>query len=189
MTTISIIGTGNMGRAIGAIAEAGRHQVQYVGRKATDLTGDIVVFAVPYPAVAELIETYRDQLAGKIVVDITNPLDFNTFDGLTVPAGSSAAEVIAAALPQSEVVKAFNTTFGATLAAKSIGALPTTVLIAGDSDSAKKAVADLATGGGLQVADAGALKRAHELEAIGFFQITLAAKETIGWTGGLALVR
>jgi predicted dinucleotide-binding enzyme len=105
-----------------------------------------------------------------------------------VPAGSSAAEVIAVELPQSDVVKAFNTTFGATLAAKSVGSQPTTVLIAGDSDEAKKTVAELATGGGLQTADAGALKRAHELEAIGFLQITLAAKETIGWTGGLALV-
>jgi 8-hydroxy-5-deazaflavin:NADPH oxidoreductase len=189
MTTISIIGTGNMGKAIGAIAEAGHHQVQYVGRAATDLTGDVVVLAVPYPAVAELIETYRGQLAGKVVVDITNPLDFSTFDRLTVPDGSSAAEVIAAALPESAVVKAFNTTFAATLAAKSVGGHPTTVLIAGDSGSAKKTVADVATGGGLQAVDAGALKRAHELEAIGFLQITLAAKETIAWTGGLAVVR
>jgi 8-hydroxy-5-deazaflavin:NADPH oxidoreductase len=189
MTSISIIGTGNMGKAIGALAEAGQHDVQYVGREATDLTGDVVVLAVPYPAVAEIVATYRDQLAGKTIVDITNPLDFTTFDALTVPAGSSAAEVIAAELPDSHVVKAFNTTFGQTLSTKTVGALPTTVLIAGDNDEAKGKVAKLASAGGLQTADAGSLKRAHELEAIGFLQITLASKETIGWAGGLALVR
>ena len=55
-----------------------------------------------------------DSLAGKVVVDITNPLNFETFDSLTVPADSSAAAEIAAALPQSQVLKAFNTTFAAT---------------------------------------------------------------------------
>jgi hypothetical protein len=70
------------------------------------------VLAVPYPAVAYVIVKRADQLAGKVAVDITNPLNFETFDSLTVPAGASAA----AALPQSRVVKAFNTTVAATLA-------------------------------------------------------------------------
>ena len=81
------------------------------------VTGDIVVLAVPYPAVSAVIAERGDTLAGKIVVDITNPLNFETFDSLTVPADSSATAEIAAALPASRVLKAFNTTFAGTLAA------------------------------------------------------------------------
>ena len=80
------------------------------------MTGDIVVLAVPHPAVEAIVAAYGDQLAGKIVVDITNPLDFATFDSLVVPADSSKAAEIAAQLPSATVLKAFNTTFAATLA-------------------------------------------------------------------------
>ena len=76
-------------------------------------------------------------MAGKTVVDITNPLNFETFDSLTVPADSSAAAELAAALPSSKVLKAFNTTFAATLGAKEVGPNKTTVLIAGDDADAK----------------------------------------------------
>ena len=89
-------------------------------------------------------------LAGKIVVDITNPLNFETFDSLVVPADSSAAAEIAAALPQSRVLKAFNTTFAATLAAGTVGPLTTTVLIAGDDADAKATLAGVVTSGGLR---------------------------------------
>ena len=87
------------------------------------------------------------------------------------------------------MLKAFNTTFAATLASKKIGTADTTVLIAGDDESAKTTLASLITAGGLQAIDAGSLKRAHELEALGFLQLTLAAAEKIGWTGGFATVR
>jgi hypothetical protein len=111
--------------------------------------------AVPYPAVADIISQRVGQLAGKVVVDITNPLDFETFDSLTVPADGSAASQIAAALPQLQVVKAFNTTFAATLAASQVGPLPTTVLIAGDDPDAKALLAGVVTAGGLPAVDAG----------------------------------
>jgi 8-hydroxy-5-deazaflavin:NADPH oxidoreductase len=68
---------------------------------------------VPCPAVAAVIAQRADELAGKIVVDITNPLNFETFDSLAVAADGSATAAIAAALPQSRVLKAFNTTFAA----------------------------------------------------------------------------
>jgi predicted dinucleotide-binding enzyme len=124
---------------------------------------------------------------GKIVIDITNPLDFETFDSLVVPADSSAAAQIAAALPESRVLKAFNTTFAATLAAGTVGPLTTTVLIAGDDADAKSSVARVFTSGGLHVIDAGSLKRARELEAVGFLQLTLAVNEKISWTGGFGI--
>ena len=136
------------------------------------------MLAVPYPAVAYVIAKRADQLAGKIVVNITNPLNFESFDSLTVPADGSAAAEIAAALPQSRVVKAFNTTFAATLASSTAGPLPTMVLIAGDDADAKALLA----GGD------GALRRARELEALGFLQLTLAVSEKVPWTGGFGVV-
>jgi predicted dinucleotide-binding enzyme len=126
-------------------------------------------------------------LAGKVVVDITNPLDFTTFDSLTVPADSSAAAEIATALPRSRVLKAFNTTFAGTLVSGVVGPLPTTVLIAGDDADAKALLAGIVTAGGLRAVDAGSLRRARELEAIGFLQLTLAAGEKISWNGGFGL--
>ena len=190
MTRISIIGTGNMGSAIADIAAKGGHTVERFNQSSGDqpVTGDLVVLAVPYPAVADVIAKRGGQLAGKVVVDITNPLNFQTFDSLTVPADSSATAQIAAALPQSRVIKAFNTTFAATLASGALGNLPTTVLIAGDDTDAKAQLADLITAGGLRAIDAGPLRRARELEALAFLQITLAAAQKLPWTGGFAVV-
>ncbi len=192
MATVSIIGTGNMGQAIAGLAAKGGSTVQLIGSADHDsrVTGDVVVLAVPHPAIAQVLAERADQLAGKVVVDITNPVDFATFDSLVVPADSSKAAELAAALPQSKVVKAFNTTFAGTLVSGSVGTVgdnPTTVLIAGDDADAKAAVAALVTGGGLQAVDAGSLKRARELEALGFLQISLAAAEKVSWAGGFAV--
>ncbi|MCX7521390.1 NADPH-dependent F420 reductase [Microbacterium sp. STN6] len=191
MTAVSIIGTGAMANAIGGVLAGGGATVEYIGHseKTDTVSGEIVVLAVPYPAVSGIIAQYGDQLSGKIVVDITNPLNFETFDSLTVPQGSSAAAEIAAVLPESRVLKAFNTTFAATLGAKKVGPLQTTVLIAGDDAEAKSALSALVAAGGVAAIDAGSLRRAHELEALGFLQLTLAAGEQIAWTGGFGLVR
>jgi len=189
MTHLTIIGTGNMGQAIAGLATRGGHTVQLLGETdaATAVEGDIVVLAVPFPAISDVLTARGSSLAGRIVVDITNPLDFATFDSLTVPADSSATAEIASALPDSRVLKAFNTTFAATLAAGTVGPLTTTVLIAGDDADAKAALAQVVTDGGLAAIDAGGLRRARELEAQGFLQLTLAAAEKISWTGGFAV--
>lgn len=192
MTNVTIFGSGNMGSAIGDILAAGGASVEHITTatpRPAAVSGDIVVLAVPYPALADIAESYREQLAGKTVVDITNPVNFDTFDSLVVPAGTSATAELAAALPDSHVLKAFNTTLAATLAAKTVGANATTVLIAGNDAAAKRALADAITAGGLDAIDAGSLSRAHELEAMGFLQLTLAATEKIGWTGGFGVVR
>ena len=190
MAHVSIIGNGNMGQAISGIVTAGGNSVEVFGRADAQkpVTGDIVVLAVPYPAVADIIAQRSGQLAGKTVVDITNPLNFETFDSLTVPADGSAASEIAGALPESRVVKAFNTTFAATLASSQIGQLPTTVLIAGDDPDAKALLAEVISAGGLRTVDAGSLRRARELEALGFLQLTLAANDKIPWTGGFGVI-
>jgi 8-hydroxy-5-deazaflavin:NADPH oxidoreductase len=190
MAHLSIIGTGNMGQAIASVAGKGGHTVQLLGSSDTDtqVTGEVVVLAVPYPAIGEVIAQRGESLAGKIVVDITNPLNFETFDSLVVPADGSATAEIAAALPQSRVLKAFNTNFASTLTAGAVGPLTTTVQIAGDDADAKSTLAGIVTSGGLEAVDAGALARARELEALGFLQLTLAVGEKVSWTGGFGVV-
>ncbi|MBO3084663.1 NADPH-dependent F420 reductase [Cellulomonas fengjieae] len=201
MSTVTIVGAGNMGGAIAWRVIAGGNEAQVLtrqplkvaipgathGRVGDPITGDIVVLALPYGAVAEVLARYEGQLDGKVLVDLTNPLDFSTFDSLVVPVGSSAAEVIAQAVPGASVLKAFNTNFAATLTSGAVGQEDTTVLVAGDDADAKAALTSVVEAGGLRAVDAGSLKRAHELEALGFLQLTLAAAGKTSWTGGFGL--
>lgn len=190
MNKVTIIGGGNMGKAISELVTKGGNTVEILTRSdsTTAVTGEIVVLAVPYGALDEIVAQRGDELAGKVVVDITNPLDFQTFDSLVVPADGSAAAELAAKLPQAKVVKAFNTNFAATLGTGKVGQNTTTVLVAGDDADAKQGVVSFVKAAGLNALDAGSLKRARELEAIGFTQLVLAASEQIGWTGGFAVV-
>ena len=190
MAHLSIIGTGKMGQAIAGVGGKGGNTVELFDQSDHDkpITGDIVVLAVPFPAVADVVTRRGGQMSGKVVVDITNPLNVETFDDLTVPPDSSAAAEIAAALPESRMIKAFNTNFAGTLAAGTVGGLPTTVLLAGDDPDAKADLIGVVTAAGLRAVDAGGLKRARELEALGVLQISLAANEKISWTGGFAVV-
>ena len=194
MASITIIGTGNMAKGIGTRALAGDYDLQLLGHEpgeATDLAaeldgnvttgvagdapaGDLVVLALPYDAALEIVRDYGDALAGKVVIDITNPVDMATFDRLVTPAGSSAAEEIEkVAADGVHVVKAFNTTFAGTLVDGRVGNEPLDVLIAGDDADAKQQVSDLAAAGGLRPIDAGPLRRAQQLEALGFLHMAL----------------
>ena len=188
MTTIDILGKGNMGSTIAGLAEKAGHTVELFDSSDADkpVTGDLVVLAVPHAAVADILAQRGEQLAGKVVVDITNPLDYQT-GNLTVPADSSSAAQIAEALPTARVLKAFNTNFGPTLAAGTVGDQTTTVLIAGDDEQAKTQLADIVTAAGLNATDVGPLARARELEALALLQIGLAMTGKTSWTGGFAL--
>lgn len=192
MTRFSIIGTGNMAQAIGGVLAKGGSAVDYIAHDqvgSAPVDGEVVVLAVPYGAVAGIVDAYVGQLAGKTIVDITNPVNFETFDSLVVPADSSAAAELQAKLPHSQVLKAFNSTFAGTLASGQVGGQQTTVLIAGDDQEAKQTLEAAVRAGGLGAIDAGSLSRARELEALGFLQITLAAGEKVSWAGGFAVVR
>jgi len=205
VTAVTIIGAGNMGAAIAGVAANGGNTVQVLtkdpqkasaaipaathGTVGEPITGDVVILALPYAAIAEVLGKYAGELDGKVIVDITNPVDFATFDSLVAPVGSSAAAVIAETLPGSSVLKAFNTTFAATLASGTVGVESTAVLIAGDDGDAKAALAAVIEAGGLRAVDAGSLRRAHELEALGFLQLTLAAGDKTSWTSGFALAK
>ncbi len=142
------------------------------------------MFAVPYPAVSEVVDRYSDELDGKVVVDITNTVDVSTFEPLVIDAGSAAQE-IADAVPGARVVKAFNTTFAGTLVDGEVAGQPLDVLMASDDADAKSTVGQLVTDGGLRAIDAGPLARAHELEALGYLHMAL--QEPLGTGFGSAV--
>jgi predicted dinucleotide-binding enzyme len=190
MSNISIIGTGNMARTIGALAVAGGNTVEVIGRdqsKAAELAkalggstttgefgavpaGDIVIVALGYADVVPVVAQYGNALAGKVIVDICNPVN-STGDGLAIPDGTSIAQNVAGAAPASaSVVKAFNTTFGAVLAKGQ----PLDVFIAGDDERAKAAVAEFVDSLKLRPLDVGGLDLAHYLEGTGLVMIGLA---------------
>jgi predicted dinucleotide-binding enzyme len=127
---------------------------------------------------------YGDQLAGKTVVDITNPVDPQTYAPLRVEAGS-AAEEIAQKAPGAKVVKAFNTTFAGSLVDGEVAGQPLDVFVASDDDEAKDKVRELAGSGGLRVLDAGPLAHARQLEGAGYLH--MAIQPGLGGTYASAL--
>lgn len=205
MTSVSIIGSGKMGAAIAEVATRAGANVQIIKRSATspsaarpgfdygvmgdELTGDLVVLAVPYAAYPSIIEQYGDRLAERVVIDISNPIDFSTYDELRSPADSSTAAELAKLLPEgAAVVKAFNVNLGDTLTSGTNGTTVTTVLFAGDYADAKIAVAGLIEGAGMRAVDVGPLTRARELEAMGFLQIVMAALGKTRYESGFTLL-
>lgn len=189
MTDVTIFGNGNMGTAIAGVLGKGGATVTHIGSddSSATVTGDVVVLAVPHPAVAEIIAAYGDQLAGKVVVDITNPLNA-TYDGLVTDGGKSAAEELASLLPGSKVVKAFNTTFAGTLVAGTAGGQALDVLVAANDADAKATVLGLVSDGGLRAIDAGGLGRARELEGLALLGITLQGPLGLGFQSAWKLV-
>lgn len=99
-----------------------------------------MVLAVYYPDAQTAVEQYGDDLSGKVVVDITNPVN-EAFDGLVTPPDSSAAQELASRAAGARVVKAFNTTFAGTLSEGRVAGQPLDVFIAGDDEDAKATVA------------------------------------------------
>jgi 8-hydroxy-5-deazaflavin:NADPH oxidoreductase len=191
MSSISIIGTGNMARAIGALAVAGGNTVEVIGRdqsKAAELAkdlgggattgefgaapaGDIVIVALTFANVVPVVTQYGNALAGKIIVEISNPFNAAA-DGLAIPDTTSIAQEVAKAAPASaSVVKAFNTIFGAVLAQ----GRTLDVFFAGDDARTKAGVAEFIESLGLRPLDVGALHMAHWLEGTGLVMMGLAS--------------
>jgi 8-hydroxy-5-deazaflavin:NADPH oxidoreductase len=153
------------------------------------LSGDVVVFAVYYPGVKDAVRNYADQLTGKVVVDITNPVDTATWDSLATAPGSSSAEEVQEIVPAgTPVVKAFNTTFASTLVEGEVEGQPLDVFIAGDNEGAKQKVAQLVSDGGLRPIDVGPLRRAQQLEQTGFLHIAIQQPLGLGFTSAIKLV-
>jgi NADPH-dependent F420 reductase len=151
------------------------------------LQGDVVVLAIPYTAVDDVLGTYAGQLDGKVVVDITNPVDFSAFT-LLHPGAGSAAQEIAGKAPGARVVKAFNTTFAGTLLEGRVAGQPLDVLIASDDEDAKGAVGTLVNDGGLRAIDAGRLARAAELESLGYLHMALQERLGTGFRSAVKFI-
>ena len=211
---ITIIGAGNMGRGIGTRAVAGGHSVTFVDanpetaeKAAADVKasakngvgvstsslgeadlGDVVVFAVWYGTNIELAKQLGNRLAGKVVVDIANPLN-STYDGLATAPDSSSAEDLAKAIANgAKVVKAFNTTYAGTLLAGEVAGQPLDVFIAGDDADAKARVAQIVTDGGMRPVDTGPLSRARQIEGMQFLHIVTQGALGTNWASSIKIV-
>jgi predicted dinucleotide-binding enzyme len=168
-------------------ASQGGASVQ-AGSASAPLEGEIVVLAVPYSAAAEVVKRYGDQLADKVVVDITNPVDFSTMSPAVAPGSSGAEEIAKAAPAGARVVKAFNTTFAGTLVAGQVAGQPLDVLLAGDDAVAKATVRRLVESGGLRAIDAGPLHRARQLEALGLLHMALQSSINTGFSSAVKVL-
>jgi predicted dinucleotide-binding enzyme len=191
MSSISIIGSGNMASAIGALAIKGGNAVEVVARDATKAAalaealgggatagtwgatpaGEIVILAVMFDSAVPVVSQYGDALAGKVIVDITNPFNADA-TGLAIPDDTSVAQMVAEAAPaRAHVVKAFNTLFRDVLAAGG----PLDVFFAGDDAEAKARVSAFIESLGLRPMDAGQLPMARVLENAGLLEMGLVA--------------
>ena len=190
---ISILGTGNMASGLAVLFAKAGHAVTLGSRKPAEAetvaralgrgiagTGladtagrsDLVVLAVPYSAVADVLAATGD-LTGKTVVDITNPMTAD-FSGLAIGLTTSAAEEIQKAVPAARVVKAFNTVFAQVLHADGkVAGRPATVFVAGDDAGARASVARLAADVGLDPLEVGGLASARYLEPVAGLNIAL----------------
>lgn len=186
MSTVSIIGTGGMATAIGGLAVNAGHSVEVLNRdpaKARALAdalgggaaagsfdttpaGDIVILAVPYSAVLDVVKQYGDRLAGKLLIDITNPIK-SDFSGFLSPDESfGALEITKVAPADSDIVKAFNAQFSHALAAGGFKGHQLDIFLAGDDAHAKERVSAFVGSLGLRPLDAGPLAMARTLEHV-----------------------
>jgi len=190
MTTISIIGSGNMATAIGTRAAEHGHTVEIMSRNAAKAqaladqigngatvgnfgarpAGEIVIVAVLHTGAVDVVAHYGDGLSGKILVDITNPFNADV-TGLVTTAGDSVSRQIAAAAPEgTHVVKAFNSILHDVLAQVK----PVDVFFAGDGAEAKASVAAFLESLDMRPLDAGGIEMASVLEWAGILLVGLA---------------
>jgi NADPH-dependent F420 reductase len=203
---IAIIGAGNVGRALATSAIRTGHAVtvssashdnavqvaEETGARAAESNraavegADLVILAVPYSSIVDVLDEVGAALAGKIVVDATNPLKPDN-SGLAVE-GTSGAEEIQARVPRARVVKAFNTQFAARQVDPQVAGLHVDGYVASDDEAAKQTVLGLVKEMGFHPIDAGQLTMARALEAMAFLNISLQMRHNWSWQAGWKLV-
>jgi predicted dinucleotide-binding enzyme len=207
---VTIIGNGNMAKGIATRLLSGGHEVTVHAQdeaKGNSLaeelkqtndsaavnvaavgseTDDIVIVATPYTEVENVAKEYGG-LDGKVVVDITNPVDFNTFELIPEP-GQSGAQEVAKLMPNAKIVKAFNTTLAGPLTAGNVDGKELDVFIAGDDDDAKATVAELVKTSGMRPIDVGPLANARHLEGFGLIQMAVQDQIGTNWMSALKFI-
>jgi NADPH-dependent F420 reductase len=203
---VAIVGSGNVGKALASSIVKAGHAVTLSASEPTSAeaaaqsTGaraaasnqeavqgaDLVILAVPYPAVGDVLDELRGSLDGKVLVDATNRV--NPADPGSVLDGSSAAEQVQARVPAARVVKAYNTAFASRQADPVVEGIPLDGFVAGDDSAAKRVVLDLVDQIGFRPIDAGPLVMARALEAMALLNISLNINQGWVWQNGWKLV-
>ena len=188
---ISIIGDGNVGSALAKGLKAAGHTVETTGNDAAAVarlaaSGDVVILAAPYTAYGEIAKAIGTGADGKPLVDASNILNKEMGIGIE---GTSGAEELQKKLPSARVVKAFNTVFAGTMDTGTAKGKKLSALYAGDDANAKTTIAKLAADIGFDPLDAGPLKNARLLEALGVLNIQLGYVVGLGTDIGVSYVR
>jgi NADPH-dependent F420 reductase len=204
---IAVIGTGNVGSALGSSFAKAGHRVTFAARdaakarevaaglgaasastpaEAAAAAADVIVLAVPYGELAAVAEAIAPAVTGKVVIDASNPLRAD-YSGLAT-AGTSAAEELAAVLPGASVVKAFNTLFSANQANPAAQGATLDALYATDDEAAADTVAALAGSIGFRPVRVGPLAAARELESLAWLNIRLQLLNGGAWQTAYVLV-
>lgn len=188
---IAIIGHGNVGRALQRGLEKTGHEVRAAGREPERIreaarSADMIVLAVPFGAIDEVLRTLGGSTHGKVLLDVTNALtsDFQLALGFT----TSGAEELQKKAPSAKVVKGFNTVFATHMDSGQVKGQPLSALIASDDPAAKKTVMDLARAIGFDPIDAGPLRNARLIEPMAYLTIQLGLTLGMGTDIGFRLV-
>jgi 8-hydroxy-5-deazaflavin:NADPH oxidoreductase len=188
---IGIIGNGNVGSALKKGFEGAGYEVKSSGRDPNDVRtttawGDIVVVAVPFGALDDVVRTMGDSLPGKVLLDVTNVLtpDYELAIGCT----TSGAEELQKKAPKAKVVKAFNTVFAQHMSTGRVKGEKLTLFAAGDDKAAKDLVLAAGQAIGFDSVDAGPLRNARWIETLGYFNIQLGYMLKMGADIGFKLV-
>ena len=191
MSRIAIIGDGNVGSALARGLERADHEVRAVGKdpgaiRDTASWGELLILAVPFGALGDVLKAAGEAVQGKTVVDVTNALDANM--NLAIGFTTSGAEELQKKLPKSRVVKAFHTVFAQHMDTGKLGDQRLTTFVASDDASAKTTVLGLARDIGFDAIDAGPLKNARLLEPLAYFNIQLGYVLGMGTQIGFKLL-
>ena len=188
---IAVIGKGNVGSALKSGLERAGHEVRTAGKDPANVRdaaawGEVIILAVPFPAIEETVRELGDSVRGKIMVDATNALtaDYQLALGFS----TSGAEELQKKAPNAKVVKAFNTVFAQNMATGQVKDEALTLFVAGDDAGAKEQVLALGKGMGFDPVDAGPLKNDRWLETLGYLNIQLGYMLKMGTQIGFKLV-
>jgi predicted dinucleotide-binding enzyme len=204
---IAIIGTGNVGTALGINWNKSNHEIIYGSRNPQDekhvelekfaqvltlsqaaMLGDVIVLATPWQSTEEAIHEMGSTLDAKIVIDATNPLKPD-LSGLLLYGDTSGGEQIAKWAPTSKVVKALNSAFAKVMEHPEINGVKSMMLIAGDDVPALNTVAGLVDDLGFQSQKMNGISNSRLLEMVGLTLITLGYKEGLGNEIGLSILK